>query len=108
MWKERIYITKLSGATAHEGQGPSVPISVFVTGAVGVHVRMFRSSGQSDAKPPVISSQAGLVLIYRPTKRNERLSRPCPLRNLNAGLLAWKHDTLPLSHRALREYIYVT
>ncbi|GFX57607.1 hypothetical protein TNCV_2675931 [Trichonephila clavipes] len=33
----------------------------------GVHVQMFRSSGQSDGKPPVFSSQSSLVLIYRPT-----------------------------------------
>ncbi|GFV96769.1 hypothetical protein TNCV_3388621 [Trichonephila clavipes] len=29
---------------------------------------MFRSSGQSDAKPPVLSFQPSLVLIYRPTE----------------------------------------
>ncbi|GFT62026.1 hypothetical protein TNCV_3811961 [Trichonephila clavipes] len=29
---------------------------------------MFRSSGQPDTKPRVFSSQASLVLIYRPTK----------------------------------------
>ncbi|GFT86257.1 hypothetical protein TNCV_3258011 [Trichonephila clavipes] len=29
---------------------------------------MFPSGGQFDSKPPVLSSQASLVLIYRPTK----------------------------------------
>ncbi|GFU01636.1 uncharacterized protein TNCV_1521771 [Trichonephila clavipes] len=29
---------------------------------------MFRSGGPSEAKPPVLSSQASLVLIYRPTE----------------------------------------
>ncbi|GFV64616.1 hypothetical protein TNCV_3181121 [Trichonephila clavipes] len=33
-----------------------------------VHEQMFRSGGQSDAKPSVLSSQASLVLIYRPTE----------------------------------------
>ncbi|GFT07750.1 hypothetical protein TNCV_1213601 [Trichonephila clavipes] len=32
-----------------------------------VHEQMFRLDDQSDAKPPVFSSQASLVLIYRPT-----------------------------------------
>ncbi|GFU52545.1 hypothetical protein TNCV_2115391 [Trichonephila clavipes] len=31
----------------------------------GVNVQMFRSCGQSDAKPSVFSSQGSLVLIYR-------------------------------------------
>ncbi|GFY23123.1 integrase catalytic domain-containing protein [Trichonephila clavipes] len=34
----------------------------------GVTMQLFRSSGQSDAKTPVLSSQASLVLIYRPTE----------------------------------------
>ncbi|GFW71637.1 hypothetical protein TNCV_2548501 [Trichonephila clavipes] len=34
----------------------------------GVHVQMFRSSGQSDEKPPVFCSQESLVLIDRPTE----------------------------------------
>ncbi|GFX59042.1 hypothetical protein TNCV_3814761 [Trichonephila clavipes] len=29
---------------------------------------MFRSDGQSDAKPTVLNSDASLVLIYRPTE----------------------------------------
>ncbi|GFW76665.1 hypothetical protein TNCV_4943821 [Trichonephila clavipes] len=33
-----------------------------------VHEQMFRSGGQSDARPPVLSSQASLVLIYQPTE----------------------------------------
>ncbi|GFV19499.1 hypothetical protein TNCV_3664311 [Trichonephila clavipes] len=39
-----------------------------VCNAHSVHVQMFRSSGQSDEKTPVFSSQACLVLIYRPTE----------------------------------------
>ncbi|GFX73576.1 hypothetical protein TNCV_2342811 [Trichonephila clavipes] len=31
-------------------------------------VQMFCSNGQSDAKPPVFSFQASLVLIYQPTE----------------------------------------
>ncbi|GFW89961.1 hypothetical protein TNCV_3741471 [Trichonephila clavipes] len=47
---------------------PIVPIPVFVTLGVEVHVQMFRSSGQFDAKPPVFNSQASSVLIYRLTE----------------------------------------
>ncbi|GFW61364.1 uncharacterized protein TNCV_4136821 [Trichonephila clavipes] len=47
----------------------------------GVHVQMFRSSGQPDAKPPVFSSQASLVLIYRSTEATQ-------------GLLATDHTIL--------------
>ncbi|GFW05213.1 hypothetical protein TNCV_2905031 [Trichonephila clavipes] len=47
-----------------------------------VHVQMFRSGGQSDVKPPMVSSQASLVLIYQPLSR---LSRPCPAWGLNLG-----------------------
>ncbi|GFV85750.1 hypothetical protein TNCV_2003701 [Trichonephila clavipes] len=44
---------------------PIVPISVFMIFGTGVHEQMFLSGGQSDAKSPVFSSQASLVLIYR-------------------------------------------
>ncbi|GFV28032.1 hypothetical protein TNCV_187081 [Trichonephila clavipes] len=63
-------------------------------------VQMFRSSGQSDAKAPRFSSQASLVLIYRPAEEMKRLSRPYPFRDLNPGPVAWKRDTLPLCHWA--------
>ncbi|GFV83391.1 hypothetical protein TNCV_3055381 [Trichonephila clavipes] len=53
---------------------PNVPVSVYVTLGAGVHVQMFPSGGQSDAKPPVLSSQESLLFIHRPT---ERLSRHC-------------------------------
>ncbi|GFW78216.1 hypothetical protein TNCV_136851 [Trichonephila clavipes] len=33
-----------------------------------VHEQMFRSGGQSDAKPPELSSQESLGLLYRPTE----------------------------------------
>ncbi|GFT12666.1 hypothetical protein TNCV_5094381 [Trichonephila clavipes] len=61
---------------------------------------MFRSCGQSEAKPPVFSSQASLLLVYRST---ERTSRPCPARDLNPGPVAGKQDTLPLRHLASRQ-----
>ncbi|GFW89856.1 hypothetical protein TNCV_2425131 [Trichonephila clavipes] len=64
-----------------------------------VHEQMFRSDDQSDAEPPVLSSLASLVLIYRPLK-DERLSLPSPTRGLNLGHEVWKSDALPLSHRA--------
>ncbi|GFW60902.1 hypothetical protein TNCV_4871131 [Trichonephila clavipes] len=37
---------------------------------------MFRSGSRSDAKPAMFSSQVNLVLIYQPTERDGRLSRP--------------------------------
>ncbi|GFV95040.1 histone-lysine N-methyltransferase SETMAR [Trichonephila clavipes] len=36
--------------------------------SAGVPMQKFRSSGQSDVKPPEFNSQASLVLIYRPTE----------------------------------------
>ncbi|GFW10986.1 hypothetical protein TNCV_4459611 [Trichonephila clavipes] len=39
----------------------------------GVHDQMFRSSGQYDAKPTTFSSQASLVLIYRPIEGIDHL-----------------------------------
>ena len=58
--------TKLSGLTAHRGPRPTVPISVFLTLGSGVQEQIFRSGGQPNAEPPpVFSSQACLVLIYR-------------------------------------------
>ncbi|GFV39226.1 hypothetical protein TNCV_2089661 [Trichonephila clavipes] len=53
-----------------------------------------------------ICSQASLVLIYRPTEKDERLSRPCPARNLPHGPAAWKYNTLPVSHWASEVPIY--
>ncbi|GFV45171.1 hypothetical protein TNCV_1154401 [Trichonephila clavipes] len=43
------------------GSKRSVPISVYVTLASEVHEQMFQSGGQSDAKPPLLSSQAILA-----------------------------------------------
>ncbi|GFU51875.1 hypothetical protein TNCV_3733821 [Trichonephila clavipes] len=57
-----------SSATAHEAPKPNVPISVFVTLGAEVHEQMFRSGGQSDAKPSVLSPQTSSVLIYGPTE----------------------------------------
>ncbi|GFS90153.1 hypothetical protein TNCV_508141 [Trichonephila clavipes] len=63
-----------------------------------VHEKMFQSGGQSDAKTPVLNSQACLVLIYRPT---ERMSRSCPARDLNLGSLFSKRDALTTKARIL-------
>ncbi|GFS52694.1 hypothetical protein TNCV_45611 [Trichonephila clavipes] len=50
------------------GPRPTVPNSVYATLGPEVYEQMFRSGGQSDAKPSVLSSQASLVLIYRVTE----------------------------------------
>ncbi|GFV05108.1 hypothetical protein TNCV_223221 [Trichonephila clavipes] len=52
---------------------PTVPITVYVTLGPEVHEQMFRSGGQSDAKPPVFSSQASMVLVYGTHCKDERL-----------------------------------
>ncbi|GFT18171.1 hypothetical protein TNCV_183321 [Trichonephila clavipes] len=45
---------------------------------------MFRSGGLSNVKPPVLSSQESLVLVYRPTDEIP----PCPARGLDLGPVA--------------------
>ncbi|GFU01822.1 hypothetical protein TNCV_1523271 [Trichonephila clavipes] len=57
---------KLSSATANEDQGLVCPSQY--TGSLGaeVHEQMTRSSGQSEARPPVFKSSSKL-LIYRHT-----------------------------------------
>ncbi|GFU92613.1 hypothetical protein TNCV_4795411 [Trichonephila clavipes] len=47
---------------------PTVPNSVYATLGLDVHEQIFRSDGQLDAKLPALSSQASLILIYRPTE----------------------------------------
>ncbi|GFW79391.1 hypothetical protein TNCV_2477981 [Trichonephila clavipes] len=46
----------------------TVPISVYVALSAEVHEQMFRSDVLSEAKPQAFSSQASLVLIYRPSE----------------------------------------
>ncbi|GFT46789.1 hypothetical protein TNCV_1317231 [Trichonephila clavipes] len=46
-----------------QGTRPTVPNSVYAPLGPEVHEQMFRSGGQSDVEPPVLSSQASLVLI---------------------------------------------
>ncbi|GFX30643.1 hypothetical protein TNCV_4861671 [Trichonephila clavipes] len=63
----------------HEGQGLLCPSSLYTwpLSAEG-HEQMSRSGGQSDAKPPLSSSQASLVLIYRPTEgMKDRVTHVC-------------------------------
>ncbi|GFW00839.1 hypothetical protein TNCV_1760771 [Trichonephila clavipes] len=72
-----------------------MPISVYVTLGSGVHVQLFRSSGQSEVELPNLSSEARFVLIYRPIKM---MSRTCPSCDLNPGAVVWKRGTPALSH----------
>ncbi|GFS77400.1 hypothetical protein TNCV_4566311 [Trichonephila clavipes] len=60
---------------------------------------MFRLGGQSEAKPPVLSSQASLGSLTTHW-RDERLSQPCPARGLNLVLVVWKRDALTTRTRA--------
>ncbi|GFY12713.1 hypothetical protein TNCV_2449041 [Trichonephila clavipes] len=63
----------------------------------GVHVQMFQSSGQSDETPSVqFPSKLGTHLSTH--RRDKRLSRPQPARDLNPRPVVWKRDTLPPSH----------
>ncbi|GFS57326.1 hypothetical protein TNCV_491991 [Trichonephila clavipes] len=57
--------------------------SVYATLGSEVYEQMFRSSGQSDVKPPVLGSQTSLVLLLSTHCRDERLSQPCPAWGLN-------------------------
>ncbi|GFV27999.1 hypothetical protein TNCV_1920181, partial [Trichonephila clavipes] len=50
------------------GPRPTVSNLICLTLGPEVHVQMLRSGGQSDAKAPVLSSQANIVLIFRPTE----------------------------------------
>ncbi|GFT68919.1 hypothetical protein TNCV_1804491 [Trichonephila clavipes] len=76
------------------------PSNVYVTLGPDVLEQMFRSGGQSDAKPQVLSSRASLALIYLLTERDEKLSRPCPVQSVNLGPVVRKCDAPPLSHWA--------
>ncbi|GFU90026.1 hypothetical protein TNCV_2439131 [Trichonephila clavipes] len=62
------YHNRSSDATIHRRQRSTMPISVYVTLGAEVHEKMLRSGGQSEAKPPALSSQESLVLIYRSTE----------------------------------------
>ncbi|GFX77484.1 uncharacterized protein TNCV_1743821 [Trichonephila clavipes] len=62
-----MYKLKLSGATTHEDQGLLCPSQYPLPFGAEVHEQMFRSGGQSEARPQCLSPQASLVLIYRPT-----------------------------------------
>ncbi|GFX59812.1 hypothetical protein TNCV_1778511 [Trichonephila clavipes] len=62
---------------------PTVPNSVHATLGSEVHEQMFLSGGQLDMKPPVLSSQASLVLILSTYRRDERMSQPCSAKGLN-------------------------
>ncbi|GFY34349.1 hypothetical protein TNCV_2506521 [Trichonephila clavipes] len=66
----------------------TVHISVNVTLGAGVYVQMFWSSGQSDLKPPALSSQSSLVLIYRPTEAARGLLTTDHV-ILNHGQVTW-------------------
>ncbi|GFW45287.1 hypothetical protein TNCV_4733951 [Trichonephila clavipes] len=86
---------------------PSVPNSVYPTLGPEVYEQMFRSGGQSDAKPPVLSSHASLVLILSTHGRDERPSQPLPARGLNLRPVVWKLDALTTQHWDSRKLIKV-
>ncbi|GFW92737.1 hypothetical protein TNCV_1735301 [Trichonephila clavipes] len=73
---------------------PTVLNSAYVTLGPEVHEKMLRSGGQSDAKRSVLSSQASLVLICRPTEGDERMGQPCRAPGLNLGPVMRKRDAL--------------
>ncbi|GFS89884.1 hypothetical protein TNCV_4839711 [Trichonephila clavipes] len=63
-----------------------------------VHELMFRSGGQSDAKNLQCSILKQAWYSFIDSLKDERLSRPFPVRGLNPGPVMWKRDTLPLSY----------
>ncbi|GFY01648.1 hypothetical protein TNCV_2608311 [Trichonephila clavipes] len=80
------------------GPKSAEPNSKNVTLGLEEPKKMFQSGGQSDVKPSVLSSQASLVLIYRPISglRDERLSRLAQPEN---GV-EWKGELLRMPHLA--------
>ncbi|GFV69934.1 hypothetical protein TNCV_1983011 [Trichonephila clavipes] len=71
---------------------------IFVTLGTEVQEQMFRSGGQSDVKPPVLSSRASFLLIYRPLKDSKNETTLPRSRFQPPGPVAWKPDILPLNH----------
>ncbi|GFX99875.1 uncharacterized protein TNCV_259121 [Trichonephila clavipes] len=70
---------------------PTVSNSVYATLGPEVHEQMFRSGGQSDTKPPVLSFQASLVLVYPPTeemKGGVNLAQPGVEEDKSSNVLA--------------------
>ncbi|GFU78467.1 transposable element Tcb1 transposase [Trichonephila clavipes] len=59
--------TKLSGTKLMMAKAYRAQLSIRTLGPE-VREQMFRSGGLTDVKPPVLSSQASLVLIYQPTE----------------------------------------
>ncbi|GFS99332.1 hypothetical protein TNCV_1601421 [Trichonephila clavipes] len=62
-----------------------------------VHWQMYQSGVKSDAKTSVFNPQASSVLLYRPNKRDERMSRPSRHRGLNLGPMVFKCNSLQLT-----------
>ncbi|GFV69281.1 hypothetical protein TNCV_1937611, partial [Trichonephila clavipes] len=62
-YSEGIWWPRVQWHDSPRGPRPTVPNSVCVTLVPEVHEQMFRSGGQSDVKPPVLSSQASLSVI---------------------------------------------
>ncbi|GFU47356.1 hypothetical protein TNCV_790681 [Trichonephila clavipes] len=96
--KQRLLDIRAEKESEGERERPSVHNSVYATLCPEVHEQMFRSGGQSDTKPPVLSSQVSLVLILSTHGRDERPSQLCPARGLNLGPVVWKRDALTTQH----------
>ncbi|GFV64250.1 uncharacterized protein TNCV_3000151 [Trichonephila clavipes] len=72
---------KLSGATAHEGQGLLCQSQYAWPFGAEVHEQMSRSGGLSGARPPVSKSPSKLgTHLSTHCSRDEKLSRPYPAR----------------------------
>ncbi|PRD34028.1 UNVERIFIED_CONTAM: hypothetical protein NCL1_15856 [Trichonephila clavipes] len=73
------YKLKLSGATAHEGQGLLCPSPYTWPLVAEVHEQMPRSGGQSEARSPVIKSPRKLgTHLSTHCSRDEWFSRSGP------------------------------
>ncbi|GFY35411.1 uncharacterized protein TNCV_195041 [Trichonephila clavipes] len=72
---------KLSGATAHEGQGLLCPSQYTRSLCAEMHEHKSRSGGQSEVRPPAFKSPSRLgTPLSIHCSRDERLSRPRPSR----------------------------
>ncbi|GFS81756.1 uncharacterized protein TNCV_2706941 [Trichonephila clavipes] len=89
----RIFKLKLSGETAHEGQGLLCPSQYTSPLNAEVHEQMSRSGGQSEARSAKFKSPRNLgTHLSTHCSRDERLSQSCPVRPLQTVLRLYLDD----------------
>ncbi|GFX65480.1 hypothetical protein TNCV_4735281 [Trichonephila clavipes] len=69
---------------------------------VEAYGQVFRSGGQSDAKPPVFSSRASLVFIDQLKRWKAEIT--LPTKSLRSRPEAWKHSSTRLHFQFCKYY----